>query len=118
MSKFCPFCLQTSREYERKLSAQKEDYEHQIRTLKSVYENKLEKLHDQVFEIAKTSNMTTSTTITKNYLTINIINQIGPDEFDVRQIRRIIERQYPEESEFNDPNPTETTEYVVQPSEE
>jgi hypothetical protein len=95
--------IQTLKEqYERELQTQKEQYERELQTQKEQYERELqmarkhiEKLENQIFEIAKQPTInhmhnTTKHTTNNNQKTLNIINQLAPYDLTVERVEEIL----------------------------
>ena len=91
-----------NRNYELHLESQKEQYESQLQTLRDQIESqaeKIDKLENQIFEIARQPKQinTHHTTTTNNQRTVNIINQLAPYHLDTEEIQQILlERFTPE----------------------
>jgi len=103
-------------QYESQLQSQKEEYEYQLQIQKNRYESRLtqletcvdiqrsqiqsqkeqiEKLENQIFEIAKQP--TTTVMTSNNHRTVNILNQLGSYEFDPETIARTLEEKFTKE---------------------
>lgn len=82
--------------YEEELQKEREQYERERMAL----EQKVEKLENQIFEIARQPHSihhTTTTTSQTNNRTLNVTNQLGTYEFDEKRMEQILEENFTED---------------------
>jgi len=89
-------------QHEQEMSLQRLRYEQQLETQRELLKaqaEKIDKLENQIFEIARQPKQinTHHTTTTNNQRTVNIINQLAPYHLDTEEIQQILlERFTPE----------------------